>query len=322
MRLLAPIILPALFAAFTLAAESGATEPPLAASPKEAALEHLLSERSSPEAFAVAVKEARERGISEQAILEARFIFHIDREEDGAIAAMLPDFLERDKNFKLGESEIFATKEDWLAVVQYVQAIVALRSGDKASFKKHITEAFWLSPKQGSAFGTHIERLRLDETMATVKLDFTSSFTPLSGGEAVPLSSVLGKSKAIIIQFWSPMSGECEATLPDFVTIAAELEKNGIAVASVVLEDSGRGLADTRAMLAPLGEKPPGTWLVDRERDPLSALLRVQSVPVFALISTDGKVLFNGPSSSDGLWSALRSVSPSIQRPSLSHSQE
>ena len=310
------LILPIALAAIATAAEPSAPEP-AAASPKEAALERLLSERSSPEAFAQAVDEAGKQGIGGQAILEARFIFHVDRQEDAAVAAMLPEFLKQNESFKLGESEIFATKEDWLAVIEYVQAIAALRGGDKAEFKKHITEAFWLSPKQGTAFAPHIERLRLDETMAAVKIDFSSAFNPVTGGEPVALSKIIGSNKAILLQFWSPWSGECEASLPDFTAITAELAKNNIPVATLILENSEKSTADTIAMLKPLGEKPPGVWLVDRERDPLSTLLRVQTVPVFVLVSSEGKILFNGSYDSKELWSSLAGINPSIKRPEL-----
>ena len=89
-----------------------------------------------------------------------------------------------------------------------------------------------------------------------------------------------------------------------------------------ILDDSGKALADTRAMLAPLGAKPPGTWLVDRPRDPLSTMLRVQNVPVLILFNADGKVLFNGTAASDGLWTALRGIQPSVVRPPLSGTGE
>jgi hypothetical protein len=94
-----------------------------ASSPSEIALDHLLSERGSPQALEKAIAEARKNQISEQAILEARFLYHVDQREDAAIAAMLPEFIKQRDLFKLEDSEIFSTKEDWLAVIEYVQAI-------------------------------------------------------------------------------------------------------------------------------------------------------------------------------------------------------
>lgn len=293
-----------------------------APSPKDAALEHLLSERSSPDLFKRAIEEARKQGISEQAILEARFIFHVDRQEDEAISAMLPDFLKRSETFRLEESEIFATREDWLAVIEYIRAITALREGNKAGFKTHITEAFWLSPKQGSAFAPHIERVRLEETMATVKIDFSAAFPPLAGGQAVPLSSIIKDNKALLLQFWSPLSAECEASLGDFAAIAAELSENNIPCVTLLLENSEKGLSDTTGMLKNVGEKTPGTWLVDREREAFSTMLRVQNIPALVLISKEGKVLFNGSYGDAALWTALQAIAPGIEKPELQSASE
>ncbi len=87
-------------------------------SPREAALDNLLAERESPKALKAAIAEARKAGVSEQAILEARFLYHVDHREDEAIAAMLPEFLKQRDGFKLEDSAIFGVKEDWLAVIE------------------------------------------------------------------------------------------------------------------------------------------------------------------------------------------------------------
>lgn len=313
------LILPFFISALAASAQTKPAEPAAEAlSPKEAALDRLLTERTSTEALASSIEEARKQGISEQAILEARFIYHVDRNEDQAVAALLPDFLKRNETFKLEESEIFATREDWLAVIEYVKAITALRSGDKAAFKAHITEAFWLSPKQGTAFAPHIDRLRMEETMASVKIDFAETFLPLIEGDPIALSRILGGKKALLIQFWSPFSAECEAMLPDFAKIESEITQKDIAVATIVLENSPKSLADARGMI---GAKPTGQWLIDHERDPLSPRLRIQNVPVFVLISPEGRVLSNGSANAAELWTALTKINPSIKQPELNSSR-
>ena len=315
-----PLILPLFISALAVAAEPKPADAAAdALSPKEAALDRLLTERESPDAFSAAMAEARKQGISEQAILEARFIFHVDRNEDGAIAALLPDFLKRSGTFKLEESEIFATREDWQAVIEYVKAITALQAGDKAAFKNHITEAFWLSPKQGTAFAGHIERLRMEETMASVKIDFAETFLPLDEGNPIALSAVLRGKKALLLQFWSPFSAECEALLPDFAKMVDEVAPKDIAVASIVLENSPKALADARGII---GSKPAGQWLIEHDRNPLSPRLRIQNVPVFVLISPEGRVLSNGSAESVELWSALRKINPAISKPTLNSSPD
>ena len=307
-----------LLAAYCLAQELKPEEDPYAGlPPKRAALERMLSERGTPETFDAAVKKAREQGVGEQPVLEATFLYHVDRHEDDKLAAMLPEFLKRKDSFKIEESEIFAVREDWLAVVEYVQAIAALQKNDRDGFKKHITEAFWLSPKQGSAFAPHIDRMRLDEAMRGVKIEAATKLPPLFAGEPVELSTLMKERKALLIHFWSPWSRECEESMPDFKVTALELQKNGIAVASVISESTPDALGDAKNIANTLGTPLPGAWLVDREKDSLHRMLRIQSAPSMVLVSPEGRVLFNGHPSDDRLWTALAAIAPDIRRPAV-----
>lgn len=287
----------------------------VAGTPREDALDNLLSERDSDHAFAAVIETARKAGVTEQAILEARFLYHIDRHEDDALAAMLPEFLKQRDVFKVQDSAIFGVKEDWLAVVEYVQAIASLKKGDKGAFKSHITEAFWLSPRQASAFAPHIDRMRLEEAMQAVKIDFETRLIALGGGDAVVLKNLLADRKAMLLHFWSPASKECEASLPDFIITAKALGENGVAMVSLLPEDSPELLTGAREMIRPLGANPPGAWLIDQKENPLARELRVQTLPVFVLVSNEGRVLFNGHPADDGLWEVLKKIDPQIIRP-------
>ncbi len=287
----------------------------VAGTPREDALDNLLSERDSDQAFAAVIETARKSGVTEQAILEARFLYHIDHREDDALAAMLPEFLKQREVFKIQDSAIFGVKEDWLAVVEYVQAIASLKKRDKDAFKSHITEAFWLSPRQASAFAPHIDRMRLEEAMQVVRIDFETRLIALGGGDAVVLKNLMADRKAMILHFWSPASKECEASLPDFLITAKALGEKGVAMVSLLPEDSPEILTSAREMIRPLGANPPGTWLIDQKESPLARELRVQTLPVFVLVSNEGGVLFNGHPADDGLWDALKKIDPKIIRP-------
>jgi hypothetical protein len=284
-------------------------------SPREAALEQLLIERESPEAFTAAIEAARNAGVGEQGILEARFLFHVDRGEDDQIAALTPEFLKRRDVFKIEESEIFATTEDWLAVTEYVQALAALQRNDNDAFKKHITEAFWLSPRQGAAFAPHIDRQRLAEAMKNVRIDFATRLASLHQAEAVPISKLNAEAPATLLHFWSPWSRECEATMPDFIATAIELNKHGIAVISILPEQSAEIRADALETIKPLGAQPPGAWLLDRPKEPLSMILKIESLPTMILLDRDGRVLFNGHPTDATLWKALSQIAPDMARP-------
>ena len=286
-----------------------------AAEGRAEALENLLSERDSPDELERAVVEAREVGIPEQAILEARFLFHVDRGEDAEIAALLPVFEERARAFRLEDSRIFAREEDWLAVLEYARALEAMEEGNKAAFKRHITEAFWLSPRQGAAFAPHIERMRVKEAMEKVRVEMGTTYADLFGGEPLTPEEVLGGGKGLLLYFWSPRSLECKATMADFFTTAERLATGGIAVVSVLPETSPEIRKEAVEALAATGKKAPGTWVVDREKRALSGELKIRSVPAFVLLSPGGGVLFNGHPTDNEFWEALEELDAGIARP-------
>jgi len=316
-----------LAAAFLITATVAHAQPPAAPShapadadasnPKTEAMEALLSERESDEAFTKVIEEARKHGIKEQAILEARFLYHVDRNEDDAIAALLPEFLKLKDQFKVADSQIFSVQEDWLAVIEYVEAIAALKKGDKVSFKEHIKEAFWLSPRQGAAFATHIDRMRMEDAMGSIKMDFSTRLEPLQGSEAIVPSNLLKDKKALVLHFWNSWSEECTDSMPDFIETAKKLTASDIAVLSLTSAADAKTLADARALQQSLGANPPGAWALDLKDAPLSQTFRVQNMPTVVIISTDGKVLFNGDPSEAAFWNELNKLNPAIVRPDI-----
>lgn len=310
--------LPAFFFLFASASQLPAQERAVDApvmSAKEDIMEQLFSERESAEALAQAILSARKLGVPEQAILESKFLFHVDRAEDAEIAKMLPQLLKQSEHFKLSESEIFGSEDDWLAIVEYVRAIAALQAGDKQAFKKHITEAFWLSPRQGAAFAPHIERLRLMDAMSEVEIDMDRKYAHTLDAGKTSLGEVMAGKKGMMLHFWSPWSPECEATLADFFIAAGLLAKNGIGVVSVLPETSEKVVADAGKMLAAIGKAPPGHWMVDSEKSPLSAQLKIQTVPAVVLMDANGKIMFNGNPSDEEFWNLLEKLNPEIKRP-------
>jgi hypothetical protein len=310
--------LPAFFFLFVIASQLAAQDRPADApvmTAKEEIMEQLFSERESAEALAQAILSARKLGVSEQAILESKFLFHVDRAEDAELAKMLPQLLKQSEHFKLSESEIFGSEDDWRAIVEYVRAIAGLQAGDKQAFKKHITEAFWLSPRQGAAFAPHIERLRLMDAMSEVEVDMDRKYAHTLDAGKTSLGEVRVGKKGMMLHFWSPWSPECEATLADFFITAGLLVKNGIGVVSVLPETSEKVVADAKKMLAATGKVAPGHWIVDSEKSPLSAQLKIQTVPAVVLMDANGKIMFNGNPSDEDFWKLLEKMNPEIKRP-------
>jgi len=284
-------------------------------SPKQDIIEQLLSERESLEALEQAAVKARKLGVSEQAILEAKFLFHVDRAEDAEIAALLPRFIKQRDQFKLADSEIFGSEDDWLAVVEYVHAIAAMEKGDKSAFKHHITEAFWLSPRQGAVFAPHIDRVRLLDAMKKVRVDLAEPFSDILEAKTASLGELVAGYDGLLLHFWSPLSPECEATLSDFFVTAESLIENRVAVVSILPETSEKVVAAAKSMLAGTKRDVPGKWIVDSTESPVTETLRIQTLPTVVLLSKEGRVLFNGHPTNGDFWEALKTLNPAIVRP-------
>ena len=228
---------------------------------------------------------------------------------------MAPELVRKRDSFDPENSEIFSVKEDWLAIVHYAQAIAALQQGDKANFKKHITEAFWLSPRQAQAFAPHIDQLRLNEAMKLITIDPGKLMQPQQGGKPTTLRDLMRGHKATILHFWSPTSQEVQLNLPDFVITTQSCKEQNILVLSILVGHYPGILEDAESIRKEDAADAQCTWLIESNTKPLSDLLRVRDIPTMVIISTDGKILFNGHPSDADFWLTVQKVSPDFKRP-------
>lgn len=279
------------------------------------AWDRLLAERDSLEAFEQAVEHAASAGVAEQAILEARFLYEVDAGDDTRIAALAPEFAARRETFNPAQSHIFATKKDWLAVVEYTQAIAAITREDHAAFKKHITEAFWLSPQQGVVFAAHIERHHIAMAMKELRFDFDLTLEDLLENPPKNLSVLNANRVATLLTFWSPWSIECESMIATYLGIAKDLEDQQVAAIAILPEQSAEAIATARNLLEEFGTGLPGHWLMDRKQEPIAAILHVRELPSCILLDPNGKVIYNGHPESAGFWNTMKKMIPSATTP-------
>lgn len=254
----------------------------------------LLEERNSQEVFERKLEGARAAGLTDQASLEARFLFHLDREETAQIAALLPAFLEADRDFDSEASALFTKANDWSAVVEYVKAVAALEAGSPKDFEKHIKQAFWLSPEQGEVFARDIERYRKANEMMEVELDLTHRYPLLFGDGEGGIIEEDGNEVGALLYFWSPKCRECRETFEDHVSLSRELESRSIHTVGVLPETSEEVVAEAKAFLSEHELSDGGAWLIDRRLDALSERLGIESVPFYVMISRQGRVVFYG----------------------------
>lgn len=269
----------------------------------------LFNAEATLEEFTKAAEEAAKSGVPAQILAEAKLVWGLRNADTEYLTKILPELETVAKNFKQEDSAALTSPDDFNGLISYIRALDAGKRGDETALKKHITEAFWLSPEQGELFGSTITQFRKDQKMAKITADMKLPLTT-SKGEATTLGDQLGQNKAILLGFWATWSGPCMNLMPELRKKAELLKKHGIVVAGMNNESDEAKADEVRAQK---DMKMP--WLVEPKGSPFSELLGIDSIPRMILLSPDGKVLFNGHPDEPGLWTALKKLDATIEAP-------
>lgn len=281
---------------------------PLHAEISEELARKLFNAQSTLEEFTKAADEASKAGAPAQLLAEAKLVWGLRHKDTAYLAKIVPELEAVAKDFKKEESAGLGSVEDFKALIHYIKSLEAAQKGDSAGAKLHITEAFWLSPEQAGLFADTIKFFRTQAKMAKVTVDMKTRLTD-SKGAALTLGDVLGKNKAVLLDFWASWCGPCMELMPELKKKAAHLAKHGVVVAGMNTESDAAIAAKVR------GEKGMAdvVWLVEPKEKPFSDLLEINSIPRMVLVSPDGKVLFNGHPEDAALWAALKNVDATIE---------
>jgi hypothetical protein len=103
--------------------------------------------------------------------------------------------------------------------------------------------------------------------------------------------------------------------MPDFITTAGLLAAHDVAVLSMVPAGMPDLLEEAALMIRPHAEKTSGAWLIDPKSGSLARQLRVRKLPTMVIVSTEGKVLFNGDPADEKFWETLHRIDARIARP-------
>ncbi len=280
-------------------------------------IDQLFSIREK-EPFELAVVKARVSGIRDQVILEATFLYHIDLEDYKAIAKISEQFEAELNTFDPDISKVFSTKQEWQSVIEYGKALKALETNDLVEFKKHITEAFWLSPDKANAFSHHITKIRVTAAMKKITLAPECTIRQITDDKQISLKAMLKDNDALILRYWSPWNQQADNTFFSIVQHVAQVSaKNKISFASILLTPEQQGIDDAKDVIAKLGDTFPSYWLADSEKNSLAKKLRVSDLPTLIIISKEGKILYNGSPLTDEFWNTLKTINPDIKAPVL-----
>lgn len=284
---------------------------------KEKLLEALMS---APDLASLnqAIERGKKAGLPEQIFLEARFVFFVNEDDRAALAKLSTKLEAHLPKFSPDNTMLFAVEEDFASIVEYTKALAALEKNDRALFKKHITEAFWLSPSHVAQFAPLINDLRIQEAMNKLTLDLDRKFEDQkSKGKTKSLRSIASDSPAFLIHFWSPWVQQSIAAMEEIANVSKTLIENNISVTSILLSSTDEAKKDAQTFLAGDGAKNPGHWLIDTETSSLGSLMRVSAFPTVVLVSRRGKVLFNGDPADPRMWEKLAELNPKIIPPTI-----
>lgn len=306
------------------AAEAGKTPPakpakpaleeesPPEASVKEQKTEALFEEFTSATQFEEAVKEAKAAGVGAQAILESRFIFASNTQNQDAQIALLPELEKSLEAFKPDSSPNFRTKNDLEAIIVYTRGLDKVRNGDEEGFKKELLEAIWLSPDQSEIFLGAIKRHQWQKRWADTTVDLAKLKLKNLAGKDVPLAALLEGKKGLLLDLWATWSQPSQAELPNLKLRTERLAKHGIALVAVNLDEAADAMQIARVTQAEL-ELDKVAWLVESDERTLSLKFEMENIPHCILLAPDGKVLYNESPQKSGLTRALRKLVPEVE---------
>ncbi|MGJ8656115.1 MAG: thioredoxin-like domain-containing protein [Akkermansiaceae bacterium] len=268
-----------------------------------------------PAKFELAVETATKLGMHKQVILEATFLYYVDTENYKAIAAIHTQFQNQLEEFDLDTSKIFATKEQWQSVIQYSLALQALEKSDSANFKKHITEAYWLSPETASAFSHHITVHRNKKIMEKITIAPDREMITLENGKPITFEKLIQDKDALILRFWSPWNQQLDTTYPLIESAATQCQGKNIAFASILLDNDEQLITHAKELITEAKPALPGQWLIDSNNSSLNKQLRVSDLPTLVIITKEGKISYHGSASNSTFWENLTKLNAEIKKP-------
>jgi len=272
-------------------------------------LEKLFGDHENRASIDAAIKEGGEKSIPEQTLNEALFLYHIRSETTSELPQHIARFEKGIASYDPKNAVITQSADEWKSLVTFCRAMDAANKNDMVLFKKHVTEAFWLSPGNGEIFGAPIQEMRDREAMEKLVVDFKIELLD-SEGEKTSLEPIIKDRKAVLIDFWASWCTPCMSMMPELKKKAELFDKYGIAV--VGLNTEGDPVIAASVMKS---EKMTIPWLVEPGSEPYSTLFRINSIPHMVLISPAGKVLYNGHPADPRLWEAIRKVAPEFKKP-------
>jgi len=287
------------------------------ATPTKEQVEAELFTIRTPKEFELIKQKANALGFHQQVIIEATFLYYVDTENYKGIASLQEKFQEHLVNFDTDQSKIFTTKEQWQSVNQYGLALKALQNDKEDLFKKHITEAFWLSPETSSAFSHHITSLRNKKAMAKINIMPEQKMMTLSDQTPITFKNIIKDNDALVLRFWSPWNQQLDTTYPYIISAAHQCSQNKIAFASVLTGNDESLIESAQEIVTTENPALASQWLIDSPTKTFTKLLRISDLPTMIIITKEGEISYHGSASNKLFWVKLSAINSKIEKPNI-----
>ena len=259
-------------------------------------VENLFTERD-PKAFELYYKQAVESKIIPQTLFEADFLYSVDTENNQRLIEIVKrhDTKKLVKGFNSLSSHVFATVDDFKAVLHFVDAVKHFENNDTQLFKKEIKEAFWFSPDQAPIFASLIEKTKLK---AIIKdYTFPSNFKfqlQLTQKEIPNWKTIIPEQTALVIYCYSPWSNDCFELAEEVKAIHEICVDNKFAHLQHRLEIPDEADIDNARYTKAVGIDNSHAWTVETYKVCLLETLRIKQTPTLIVLNQEGKIQFHG----------------------------
>jgi thiol-disulfide isomerase/thioredoxin len=180
-------------------------------------------------------------------------------------------------------------------------AMQASKGDDPAKFEAAVKEAFWIAPDKADKLGELAADFQKRQKIKDLTVPLDTELL-VSDGSSVTLKTLLGKRRALYLDFWASWCGPCRARMKTLEARGKALRDAGIVVAGVNTEHD-------LALAEKMRKEKHMTvaWLVEPKTQPLQKVLDVEAIPKVWLIDASGKLLYEGHPDDDDLRQVLKS---------------
>lgn len=263
----------------------------------------LFSPETTDEAFAAALQQGKEAGLGAHVLLEAQLAHALYAREYPTLVSLKQPLVEAGANLKWEESRLFHNRQAYDSMVEGISALEAGQKGDAAGFEKHIKQALWLAPEPMQLLYLQwLNGYRTEEAMKKIVVPLDQQIPTAEGGQTT-LKQLMGENKALLLDFWASWCGPCMVAMEGINEKSAKLAGQGVVMVGVNTEGDAKIASDIKKQ-----KQVKLPWLLEEMGGTYTTLFQTESIPQVVLVSSEGKVLYNGHPEDPALKTALKKI--------------